>query len=256
MEPADCVNLAFAGSSVARGRGNGVVVATGASTLAGQLAIAITAADTGKPPLVERMERFSRVIALAVLAAALLIGAVAVLWHGAGVATMFTFGVALAVSAIPEGLPVAITIALAVAARRMASRGAIVRRLPAVESLGSCTLIASDKTGTLTCNELTVREFLLADGTRGKVTGAGYEPTGRIEHTDTTPFPPGDACLTQLLEVAAACNEGDLRPDGPGWVWRGDPTDVALLSLAHKGGVQRATLLEQRPLTAAIPFEA
>ena len=255
MEPADCVNLAFAGSSVARGRGNGVVVATGASTLAGQLAIAITAADTGKPPLVERMERFSRVIALAVLAAALLIGAVAVLWHGAGVATMFTFGVALAVSAIPEGLPVAITIALAVAARRMASRGAIVRRLPAVESLGSCTLIASDKTGTLTCNELTVREFLLADGTRGKVTGAGYEPTGRIEHTDTTPFPPGDACLTQLLEVAAACNEGDLRPDGPGWAWRGDPTDVALLSLAHKGGVQRATLLEQRPLTAAIPFE-
>jgi len=254
-ESADCINLAFAGSTVARGRGNGVVVATGASTLAGRLAIAITAADTGKPPLVARMERFSRVIALAVLAAALLIGAVAVLWHGAGVATMFTFGVALAVSAIPEGLPVAITIALAVAARRMASRGAIVRRLPAVEGLGSCTLIASDKTGTLTCNELTVRELLLADGTRGKVTGAGYEPTGRIEHTDTTPFASGDAGLAQLLEVAAACNEGDLRPDGAGWVWRGDPTDVALLSLAYKGGVQRATLLERRPLTAAIPFE-
>ncbi len=254
-EPADCFNLAFAGSSVARGRGNGVVVATGASTLVGRLAIAITAADTGKPPLVERMERFSRVIALAVLAAALLIGAVAVAWHGASVVTMFTFGVALAVSAIPEGLPVAITIALAVAARRMASRGAIVRRLPAVEGLGSCTLIASDKTGTLTCNELTVREILLPDGTRGQVTGAGYEPTGRIEHLDTTPFGPADDSLTQLLEVAAACNEGDLRPAGATWAWRGDPTDVSLLSLAYKGGVERTQLLVQRPLTAAIPFE-
>ena len=152
--PADSCNMAFAGTTVARGRGHGVVVATGGSTAVGRLAISISAADAGKPPLVERMERFSRVIAVAVLSAALLIGAVAVLMHGASVTQMFMFGVALAVSAIPEGLPVAITIALAIAARRMAARNAIVRRLPAVEGLGSCTLRARDKTGTQTCNIL------------------------------------------------------------------------------------------------------
>ena len=122
--PADCRNMAFAGTTVARGRGHGVVVATGGSTHVGRLAVSISAPDAGKPPLVERMERFSRVIAVAVLTAAVLIGAVAVLLHGASVTSMFMFGVALAVSAIPEGLPVAITIALAIAARRMAARQA------------------------------------------------------------------------------------------------------------------------------------
>ena len=254
-DPAACRNMAFAGSSVARGRAVGVVVATGAATVAGRLAIAITATDSGKPPLVERMEQFSRVIAVTVLSAAIMIGVIAVVWHDASILTMFTFGVALAVSAIPEGLPVAITIALAVAARRMAARGAIVRRLPAVEGLGSCTLIASDKTGTLTCNELTVREFMLPDGTHGTVTGAGYEPLGGIEHIDARPFEFGDAALMQLLEVAAACNEADLRADGVGWTWRGDPTDIALLAFAGKGGVERTALLERRPTVAALAFE-
>ncbi|MBK7904058.1 MAG: HAD-IC family P-type ATPase [Proteobacteria bacterium] len=253
--PADCRNMSFAGSAVARGRGHGVVVATGAATVVGRLAISITAADAGKPPLVERMERFSRVIAIAVLSAATFIGAVAVLVHDASVATMFMFGVALAVSAIPEGLPVAITIALAIAARRMAGRGAIVRRLPAVEGLGSCTLIASDKTGTLTCNELTVREVFLADGTRGTVTGAGYEPEGQIEQMTGEPMAAGNGDLQRLLEIAVACNEGDLHRHNGAWVWRGDPTDIALLALAGKGGVDRETFLVQRPAVNGIPFE-
>jgi Ca2+-transporting ATPase len=254
--PAECRNMAFAGSSVARGRGRGVVVATGSATVVGTLAISITAADAGKPPLVERMERFSRVIAVAVLTAATLIGAVAVVMHGASVETMFMFGIALAVSAIPEGLPVAITVALAVAARRMAGRGAIVRRLPAVEGLGSCTLIASDKTGTLTCNELTVRELFLADGTRGVVTGVGYKPDGQIQDVTTrAPIGTGHGDLRRLLEIAVACNEGDLRQKDGTWTWRGDPTDVALLSLASKGGIDRETLVAQRPAVTVIPFE-
>jgi len=251
----ECCNMAHAGTSVARGRAHGVVVATGAGTMVGRLAIAVTAADTGEPPLVARMASFSHAIAVAVLVAAVLIGIVAVVVHGASVTAMFTFGIALAVSAIPEGLPVAITIALAVAARRMASRGAIVRRLPAVEGLGSCTLIASDKTGTLTCNELTVREFALADGSRGTATGTGYLPHGEISLAATGTPVAASPCLRELLEIAAVCNEADLRGGGATWTWRGDPTDVALLTFAAKGGVEPDRLLAQRPRVAVIPFE-
>ena len=253
--PADCRNMAFAGTTVARGRGHGVVVATGGGTTVGRLAISISAADAGKPPLVERMERFSRVIAIAVLAAAVLIGTVAVLMQGAGIAAMFMFGVALAVSAIPEGLPVAITIALAIAARRMAGRNAIVRRLPAVEGLGSCTLIASDKTGTLTCNELTVQEVFLPDGTRWRVTGVGYEPAGAFECVAGGAEADSQPALQGLLEIAVACNEGDLHRRDGRWSWRGDPTDVALLAMAGKGGVEREHFLVRHPAVNAIPFE-
>jgi Ca2+-transporting ATPase len=247
-------NMAFAGSTVTRGRGHGEVVATGAATVIGGLAVTMSTTERGKPPLVERMERFSRVIAVAVLSAAVLIGAVGVLVHGQGVAQMFMFGVALAVSAIPEGLPVALTVALAIAARRMAGRGAIVRRLPAVEGLGSCTLIASDKTGTLTCNELTVRTVLLPDGSRFEVTGAGYDPAGMIEPRAGANAQSG-AALRRLLEIAATCNEADLVGQDGTWSWRGDPTDVALLVLAQKAGVGRNELLLELPQLGEIPFE-
>jgi magnesium-transporting ATPase (P-type) len=252
--PGEPRNMAFAGSTVTRGRAHGEVVATGAATVIGGLAATMSATEQGKPPLVARMERFSRTIAVAVLGAAVLIGAVGVVAHGQGVAQMFVFGVALAVSAIPEGLPVALTIALAIAARRMAARGAIVRRLPAVEGLGSCTLIASDKTGTLTCNELTVRELRLADGSAFEVTGAGYAPSGEI--LPRPPAPPDRVALLQpLLEVAVACNEADLLERDGTWLWRGDPTDVALLVLARKAGVDRDALLLDMPPVGEIPFE-
>jgi magnesium-transporting ATPase (P-type) len=215
----------------------------------------MTATPGGRPPLVERMERFSRSIAVVVLGAAVLIGTVGVLVHHQGLGTMFLSGVALAVSAIPEGLPVAITVALAIAARRMAARGAIVRRLPAVEGLGSCTLIASDKTGTLTCNELTARDVWLADAGRYAVEGAGYLPLGAI-----VPAAPGagtrrDDGLRALLEAAVACNEADLLQRDAEWSWRGDPTDVALLVLGRKGGLDHEALLAERPRTGVIPFE-
>jgi len=248
-------NMAFAGSTVTRGRGHGEVAATGSATVIGGLALTMSATQRGKPPLVARMERFSRVVAVAVLAAAIVVGAVGVLVHGQGIGQMFVFGVALAVSAIPEGLPVALTIALAIAARRMASRGAIVRRLPAVEGLGSCTLIASDKTGTLTCNELTARELWLPGGCEFEASGAGYEPVGEILPKASCP-PAEPRQLRALLEIAAACNEADLVGRDGRWNWRGDPTDVALLALARKGGVDRDELLLERPQVGDIPFEA
>ena len=251
---ADRTNCAFAGTLVLRGRAQGVVVATGSATEVGHIASRMTGTAAGKPPLTVRMERFSHAVAIVVLSAAVLIGLVAVLFQHQSIFTMFTFGVALAVSAIPEGLPVAVTIALAIAARRMANRGAIVRQLPAVEGLGSCSLIASDKTGTLTCNELTAVELRLADGTRWQATGAGYQPAGEIKRVDDGART-GASELAAALNIAVACNEAELLAVDGAWRTRGDPTDLALLVLAVKAGIERAALLAQRPAVAQIAYE-
>jgi magnesium-transporting ATPase (P-type) len=249
-------NSLFGGTSVVRGRAHGVVCATGAHTEVGRLASTMALTAAGKPPLTERMERFSRTIAIVVLLAAVTISVVAVLIHGHSPFTMFTFGVALAVSAIPEGLPVAVTVSLAIAARRMAARGAIVRQLPAVEGLGSCSLVASDKTGTLTCNELTVRRLWLCDGTHWEVGGAGYRPIGSIVPAPGTAL--GDrseSWLTEALRIGAACNEAELALLDGRWSARGDPTDLALLALAGKRGVDREALLLERRALALMPYE-
>lgn len=250
----DRLNCAHAGTLVVRGRAHGIVVATGARTEVGRLARTMATTVSGKPPLTARMERFSRVVALVVLGAAMAIAAVAVVVHQHSVFTMFTFAVALAVSAIPEGLPVAVTVALAIAARRMAARGAIVRQLPAVEGLGSCTLVASDKTGTLTCNELTAVTVVLADGSRWDVSGTGYQPLGEI-HAAPGVVPGSTPELLAALTIAAACNEAELLARDGTWSARGDPTDLALLALAGKAGLQRDTLQLQRPCVARISYE-
>lgn len=248
-------NMACAGSMVVRGRGRGLVVATGMATAVGQLALDVVGAVGGKPPLIERMERFSRAVAVAVLVSAVVIAVVGITVHEYGVAQMFLFGVALAVSAIPEGLPVALTVALAVATTRMARRGVIVRRLAAVEGLGSCTVIASDKTGTLTVNELTVREIRTANGAAMSVTGEGFAPEGAI-FTDGRPVRKGDIpALDDLARAAVLCNEADLHHRGGSWAWRGDPTDIALLSMGHKAGWDNETALEACPLMNQIPYE-
>ena len=249
-------NLAYAGTIATRGRARGVAVATGTHTVVGRLARDLESAEGGKPPLLLRLERFTRVIGIAVLFAAALAGAVGVIAQGHSIPTMFGFAVALAVSAIPEGLPVALTVALAVAARRMAARGVIVRRLAAVEALGSCTLVASDKTGTLTANELTVRAVHLTDDTALAVTGDGYAPDGEILHGYDPAIGADLPALEDLLRAAVLCNEASLHKKDDGeWVWRGDPTDVALLSLGEKGGVRRERELERTPEIATIPFE-
>jgi magnesium-transporting ATPase (P-type) len=210
----------------------------------------------GKPPLLVRMERFTNYVAVGTLAAAVAIGGLGfALWKYTLVDTFF-FVIALAVSAIPEGLPVAMTVALAVATTRMARRNVIVRRLTAVEGLGSCTLIATDKTGTLTCNELTVREVVLADGTRYQVTGEGFAPLGQILHGGQPVAPGSDERLTALVRAAALCNEADLHHRDGEWVWRGDAVDVALLSLGHKAGAARENLLDNFPQVNQIPFES
>lgn len=256
---ADRRNMAYAGATVARGRAQGLVVATGSATQVGHLATTLDSMQAGKPPLTERMERFSRVIAVVVLAAAVLIGLVAVVIHHQSWLTMFTFAVALAVSAIPEGLPVAVTIALAIAARRMALRGAIVRNLPAVEGLGSCTLIASDKTGTLTCNRLAVCELRLPDGASERISMDAVSGTpavaGQGPVAQSPAVTPESAGLRRIVEIAVACNEARLLPDGAAGTGRGDPTEIALLQLGARYGLGREQLLTLWPQTAQIAFE-
>ena len=248
-------NAAYAGTVVARGRGRGVVVETAADTVVGRLAEDVTAVEGGKPPLVARMERFTRIVGLAVLAAAAATALLGIFVRQYDAVEMFLFAVALAVSAIPEGLPVGITVALGVASRRMAAVGVIVRRLVAVEGLGSCTLIASDKTGTLTANELTAKRVQLPDGTDFEVTGEGYDPAGEVLRDGRPPSPAHEDGLSRLATAAVLCNEGDLHRRGDEWVRRGDPTDVALLALGRKLGVDRGSAVASRPQVGETPFE-
>jgi magnesium-transporting ATPase (P-type) len=252
---ADHRNMAYAGSIIVRGRGKGVVVATGTATTVGQLALDVLSTEGGRPPLLERMEKFTRVIALSVLIAAVGIAGIGIVLRGYSISDMFLFSVALAVSAIPEGLPVALTVALAIATTRMARRGVIVRRLAAVEGLGSCTLIGSDKTGTLTCNELTARSLMLPNGQALEVTGEGFIPDGKVLLSDQTLLPGTYDALNELALAAVLCNEGSLHQRDGAWTWRGDPTDLALLAMGHKHGLIRETVLSDYPQVNEIPFE-
>ncbi|MFZ9916001.1 MAG: HAD-IC family P-type ATPase, partial [Phycisphaerales bacterium] len=252
---ADRASMVHAGTTVSRGRATAVVVATAGRTALGTLARDVERASRGKPPLVLRLERFTRVVGTACVVAAAAVALIGWLAQGHPPAHMAVFAVALAVSIVPEGLPVAITIALSIASRRMSRRGVIVRRLDAVEGLGSCTMILSDKTGTLTCNELTVREVRLPSRRRLEMSGQGFVPEGDL-------VPPRDGLdaedrerLVRLVDGMVLCNEASLGNDGGSWRWRGDPTDIALLCFARKLGVSRDALLAERPESRRTCFE-
>ena len=245
--------MLHAGTLVVYGRGRGVVVATGARTRLGELAGELLEPATAEPPLLSRMRRFTLVVTAAIGVVAIVIG-VAELSRGAAWHDVVLVAVALAVSAIPEGLPVAIVVALAVAVRRMGRRNVIVRHLVALESLGSCTAIASDKTGTLTMGELTVSRLVIPGESPWSVTGVGDVPEGSVRTEGD-----GSAAMVAVRGLARAgvlCNEGTLAREDGGWTHRGDAVDVALLVLGHKVGVTAADAPRLRPLLDAIPFES
>jgi P-type Ca2+ transporter type 2C len=248
-------NMAFAGSTVIRGRTQGIVVNTGSATNVGKLALDVLSASGGKPPLIERLERFTQVVSVAVLSAACVVALFGILIYNHSIHSMFLFAVALAVSAIPEGLPVALTVALSIGTARMARRGVIVRRLAAVEGLGSCTLIASDKTGTLTCNELTVREIQLPTGEKFEVTGEGFIPEGQIILNGQVIKTGSHPLLDRLTVASVLCNEGDLHRRNGEWISRGDAVDLALLAMGHKFGWTHEAALTTHPQINEIPFE-
>lgn len=248
---AERLNMAFAGTMIARGRGHGEVMATALQTEIGKIAAAVAKNILIKPPLLLRIERFTTRLTYAVLGVVALLFAVSFL-QGGDIAQMFLVAVALAVSAIPEGLPVAITVALSIGMRRMASRNVIVRKLLAVESLGSCTFIASDKTGTLTVNELTAQRVVLPDGVELKVSGEGVIPEGEITSEQETSL----VRMARLCRAGVLANEALLHKPEKEWIAEGDMVDVALLVLGEKYGINRAVLLEEYPEIARMPYES
>ena len=253
----DRINIAFAGSTVTTGRGTGLVIATGLFTEVGKIAQTITETGGAKPPLVIRMEQFAHQISVIVLIFAAFLGVLAYT-QGMALNEVFFLVIAMAVSAIPEGLPVALTVALSLATSRMAKRNVIVRKLPAVESLGSCTCIATDKTGTLTVNQQTAKLIFLPNGKRFHITGEGYNASGDIRADDEHLVIDDQTHnhLNRLGRAGILCNEGVLHQRNNEWVFHGDAIDVAFLAMGYKLGLDPEKLAEEYPTVAEIPFES
>ena len=253
----DRSNMAYSGTLVSRGHGVGVVVATGADTEVGLIHRLMGEATEIATPLTRKISSFARVLTAAILALAAVTYAVGVA-RGDDPHEIFLAAVALAVGAIPEGLPAAITITLAIGVARMARRHAIVRKLPAVEALGSTTVICSDKTGTLTANQMTV-QAVLAGGDRYELSGAGYAPEGGIARDGRPVSGEDSGALRECLLVGTLCNESRLvraGADDGGYDVVGDPTEAALLVSARKGGLDPDLLRREHPRTSLIPFES
>jgi len=252
----DRKNMVFAGSTITSGRGVGIVVGTGVETQVGIIAETVTQSESGKPPLVLRMERFVKHISILVLLISA--GLAVLLWsHGHDTATIFFFVVALAVSAIPEGLPVALTVALSIATKRMSGRNVIVRKLTAVESLGSCTVIASDKTGTLTVNQQTTLMIAFSDGQTFTLSGEGYNGEGEVSAADRAQMSEtGRDRLRKLAELAILANEASLVKEDDGWKHRGDAMDVAFLAMGYKLAMHPAEVKHEFKITGEIPYES
>ncbi len=255
---ADRNNIVYSGTHILAGRGKAVVVATGLDTEVGKIAELTASAVEPKTPLEQRIIQFGRYLVGAAIALFVIV-IIAGIWRGLPFVEILMVAISQMVSMVPEGLPVAMTIALAVGMQRMAGRNAIVRRLSAVETLGSTSVICSDKTGTLTRNEMTVTAICLPDGRKLEVTGAGYSPEGKIFEKNHEITTREDSVLKNLLETAALCNDAQLIPSDklcPQWRPLGDPTEAALLTLALKGCIELDLLRQQWPKRAEIPFDS
>ncbi|MBI4504443.1 MAG: cation-transporting P-type ATPase [Chloroflexi bacterium] len=244
--------VAYLGTTVVRGRALGLVVATGRRTELGRISgLAECAALEQETPLERRLRELARALIAVVAVLGSLIVAIGV-WRGVPLGLMVQTGLALAVAAIPEGLPAVATVTLALGARRMARRRALIRRLPAVETLGSVTVICTDKTGTLTRNELTVRALALADGRVVELAGVGYRPEGDllIDGERIT----ADPAVERALLVAVLCNDASLVADGE-WRVSGDPTEGALIVAARKAGLDEEACRRRFPRAGEVPFD-
>jgi Ca2+-transporting ATPase len=255
---ADRKNMAFSGTIVTQGRGKAVVVATGMKTEIGKIAKLIKETEKAETPFQKRTSDLSKKLGLFALIAGSLILMVSLI-RGFEFYQTFLFALAAIVSAIPEGLPAVMTITLAVGVNRMAKRNAIIRKLQAVDTLGSATVIVTDKTGTLTTNQLTVQKIFV-NGKMVKVTGVGFAPEGSFE-INGVPIDPKkkDDTLSLLLEIAALCNDARLRQhktDGYRWEIYGDPTEGALVVASEKAGFNKEELEAQLPRVDEIPFDA
>jgi Ca2+-transporting ATPase len=261
----DRKNMVYAGTAVTYGRGQAVVVATGMQTEFGKIAQLLQTVETDRTPLQQNLDKVGSVLARGALVVVLLIVALGLL-RGQPLIEMLIFGIALAVAVVPEALPAVVTISLAIGVQKMARRNALVRRLPAVETLGSTTVICSDKTGTLTRDEMTVRRLYVA-GKMFDVSGSGYAPQGSFSHSGEALEP--SQPVKEMLAAAALASDARLvqagkqgsngassHPDGQrnGWEIQGDPTEGALVVAAAKAGLDKEALERDFPRRQEIPF--
>lgn len=253
---ADRVNMAYAGALVTEGSGTGVVWATGNRTETGRVAFLIAEAVDLTTPLTRKITHFSGMLLWIILALAAVLFAYGVLVRGGSVIDMLMASVALAVGVIPEGLPAAITIVLAIGVSRMAKRQAIIRKLPAVETLGCTTVICSDKTGTLTQNKMTV-QCIHAGGETFHITGTGYEPRGELfDDAQCKISAAAKPALHECLLAGMLCNDSAIVEKDGVWSIAGDPTEGALLVAAEKAGLRHAAIHAGSPRVDMIPFES
>jgi Ca2+-transporting ATPase len=255
---ADQRNMAFSGTAVVYGRATGIVVATGMATALGRVAELLQEHAGAQTPLQRRLTSLGKALALlaSVVCAVVFVAGLA---RGESAETMFLTAVSLAVAAIPEGLPAVVTVALALGARRMAHRHALVRKLPAVETLGSVTVVCTDKTGTLTENRMVVERVWTPAG-EYRVSGAGYDPSGTVEPAAAGAREVGDdPWLVPLARVAALCNDASLKAPsraGEPWGLVGDPTEAALLTFAARSGVWQHDLVKAHPRLEELTFDS
>jgi P-type Ca2+ transporter type 2C len=251
---ADRKCMVFGGTVVTYGRGRAVVTATGMDTEFGKIARMLEEVTEESTPLEARMAGIGRALSVICLAVAVGAAVLGVL-RGHSWLEMLIWGISLAVAAVPESLPAVVTGALAIGTTRMARKNAIVKRLPAVETMGCTTVICTDKTGTLTKNEMTVRRLFL-DGEIIEISGSGYAPAGSFTMGDA-PVTPGDnPVLAAIARIALLCNDAALEETGGGWSVRGDPTEGALLVLARKAGLDPGAVMAEFPRVAEIPFSS
>ena len=251
---ADRVNMGYSSTLITYGTAVGVVVKTGDNTEIGRISELIASTELLATPLTRKIARFSHLLLYAILALAALTFLVG-LWHGQPWVDMFMAAVALSVAMIPEGLPAVLTITLAIGVARMAKRNAIIRRLPAVETLGSTTVICSDKTGTLTRNEMTVHK-LWAGNDKFEVSGVGYIPEGKITKGGKSVEVHSNFVLSELIRIGLLCNDSVLKEDEEGWKIEGDPTEGSLLVMARKAGFDSAGENNNYSRIDTIPFES
>ncbi|MCA9323068.1 MAG: HAD-IC family P-type ATPase, partial [Planctomycetes bacterium] len=250
---AERANTVHAGTIVTYGRARALVVATGMSTEFGRIAEMLELVDTSPSPLQRDLDRLGHTLAKAALAVVLVIVVLGVI-RGQPFVEMLIFGIALAVAAVPEALPAVVTISLALGVQRLVKRGALMRRLPAVETLGSTSVICTDKTGTLTRDEMTVRR-MWCGGDEYAITGAGYEPEGRFElRAGVAEDSKG---LEPILRAGQLASDASVDRDEAGnWVAKGDPTEAALVVLGMKAGLMPAAVAAAAPRIDEIPFDA
>ncbi len=251
----DRTSMAYSGTLVSFGQGRGVVAETGEHTEIGKVSTLLAGVETLKTRLTIQMDEFSKWLTGAILILAGGTLAFGLALRDYTFTELFFACVALAVAAIPEGLPAIITITLALGVQRMASHKAIIRRLPGVETLGSVSIICSDKTGTLTRNEMTVTTVIRADAEL-RVDGVGYEPQGNFFHADKQIDTAADASLQELARAALLCNDASLERQEGRWLVQGDPTDGALIAFALKAGIDENDCLKEYPRIDMIPFES